>query len=115
MGMRVSSGASASMGEWQGRQQAMQVLSKALQSSDIASAQSAYAKLSSSASAGGSAGPDSPLAQIGKALAANDLASAQQAFAAMRPHHHLNQTAATTPSSGSSAGDTKGWVVNINA
>jgi hypothetical protein len=97
--MGISSGASSAQAAgqggaavWQQRQQSLQALAKALQSSDLGQAKAAYASLASASGAAAS-NPNSALAQLGKALQSGDLGGAQQAFAAMRSHRHQSSSA----------------------
>ena len=116
MGMRVggsgSMGASqsASMANWQQRQQSVNTLTAALQSGDLGAAQKAFSGLSGGNS---SVKGNSPLAQIGQALQSGDLAGAQQAAQALqaaRNGHHQGATQPTQPASSNSA--TLGSVIN---
>jgi len=90
MGMNI--GASyASMGApsmsstsvWQQRQQNMGALKSALQSGDLASAQSAFASISANMP---NLNPNSPLGQIGQALQTGDISSATQISSSWKSH-----------------------------
>lgn len=99
MGWKVNSsgaGSQVNAAAWQQRQQNVQALSKALQSSDLEAAKTAFASLTGGAPSGTTSNPNSPLAQLGKALQSGDLAGAQNAFSQMRGSHHRSTTNATT-------------------
>ena len=89
MGMRVGgpgaawAGQNNSVGNWQQRQQNMKALSSALQGTDLAAAQQAFAAISAN-NPNAASNNNSPLAKIGQALQAGDLAGAQQAAQAWR-------------------------------
>jgi len=129
MGMRIqgsestSSTQSASMANWQQRQQSFKDLFSSLQSGDLSSAQKALKNLT-----GGSdtVNKNSPLASIAQALQAGDVAGAQKAaqqFQANRVGHHHRQEGAqqsasnqtpTPPKPAISSGGT-GSIVNLVA
>ena len=121
MGWKVNSGGAGSQvssAAWQQRQQNIQALSKALQSSDLESAKAAFASLTSNAPSGASNNPNSPLAQLGKALQSGDLAGAQNAFSQMRGSHQRSANGATAstysaPVPVPSPTDTAGNNVNV--
>jgi hypothetical protein len=101
MGWKVNSsgaGSQVSSAAWQQRQQNFQALSKALQSSDLKAAKTAFASLASGSPSGATSNPNSPLAQLGKALQSGDLAAAQNAFSQMRGSHNRPANSATTSS-----------------
>jgi hypothetical protein len=92
MGMRVgSSGAawasqSSPVGNWQQRQQSVNLLKSALKSGDLAGAQQAFAAITAN-NPNATSNTNSPLAQIGQALQAGDMAGAQQAAQSWRASH----------------------------
>ena len=90
MGMHIGS-SYASMGAqsmsgtsiWQQRQQNMGALKSALQTGDLASAQSAYANITGNMP---NIDPNSPLGQIGQALQTGDIASATKISSTWKSH-----------------------------
>jgi len=111
MGMRIGGSGAAwasqnnSVGNWQQRQQNMKALGTALQGSDLAAAQTAFAAISTN-NPNMASNPNSPLAKIGQALQAGDLAGAQQAQQAWRGAHHLGgpgPSTAATPNAATSS------------
>jgi len=111
MDMRIGGSGAAwasqnnSVGNWQQRQQNMKALGAALQGSDLAAAQTAFAAISAN-NPNLASNPNSPLAKIGQALQAGDLAGAQQAQQAWRGAHHPGgpgPSAAATPNAATSS------------
>lgn len=111
MGMQIGGSGAAwasqnnSVGNWQQRQQSMKALGAALQGSDLAAAQTAFASISTN-NPNMASNPNSPLAKIGKALQAGDLVGAQQAQQAWRGAHHPGgpgPSAAATPNAATSS------------
>jgi hypothetical protein len=92
MGMRASgvnmSANSASMAQWQQRQQNVKDLFSSLKAGDLAGAQKAMAALNPNGQAG-----NGPMAAVYKALQNNDLQGAQQAAQSMHHHHHADSAA----------------------
>ena len=110
MGMRIASNAgtdatqSTTIAQWQQKQQAYQqnfkALTSAVQSGNIAVAQTAYTALT----AGQTPPANSPLAQLGQDIAAGSPAAAQQALQSLqtaRAGHHHHGAARTDTASGS--------------
>jgi hypothetical protein len=96
MGMRVSGSnsnwsiqnQSQSVNNWQQRQSGLQDVMKALQSGDLASAQTSFNSLNIDTS---SMNSNSPMAKLSTALKGGDLASAQQAAQGLGHRHHRGQ------------------------
>ena len=98
MGMRASGASmasnSASMAQWQQRQQDFKDLFSSLKAGDLAGAQKAMTALNPSGQSG-----NGPMAAIFKALQSGDLQGAQQAAQTMHHHHHAgNESVANTVS-----------------
>src|SRR5271169_4088644 len=96
MGMRISgssgAGQSASVTNWQQRQQSFQALTSALQAGDLGAAQQAFATLGGNSASQG----NGPLAQLGQALKNGNLEGAQQAMKTLQSsrgkhHHHQDE------------------------
>ena len=109
MGMRVGGSSNAwasqnqSVGNWQQKQSSVKELFSSLKSGDLASAQKAYASISS-----GSTGQNanSPMAQIGKALQGGDLAAAQNLAQTMLKDHASSPSSRVTTGGASAASPT---------
>jgi len=102
MGMRASGASmasnSASMAQWQQRQQNFKDLFSSLKAGDLAGAQKAMAALSPNGQTG-----NGPMAAIYKALQNGDLQGAQQAAQGMHHHHHMGSAAASNPATATGA------------
>jgi hypothetical protein len=90
----IAAGAPPQTSTFAQTRQAFNQLSSALQSGDLAAAQSAYATLASSPAAQGNSSFAQSLQQIGQSLQSGDIAGAQKSLASLqqaggtRPHHH---------------------------
>ena len=99
---------SSPVSNWQQRQSGLQALSSALQSGDLASAQSAYSAISAN---NPNISSSSPLGQIGAALQSGDIAGAQKLASSMhtgRMHGHRGGNEDGNQSGSNSATDATG-------
>jgi hypothetical protein len=107
MGMRVGGSGNAwasqnqSVGNWQQKQSSFKELFASLKSGDLASAQKAYASISSGSA---SQPANSPLAQIGKALQGGDLSAAQNLAQTMLKDRATNPRNVSAPNAIAASG-----------
>ncbi len=125
MGMRIGSSGpasaaqSASIADWQQRQQSVKDMFSALKSGDLGAAQQAYSKISGGTNV---ANGNSLMGQIGQALQNGDLSGAQKAAQTLQAsrgghhHHHQSADASQAPAATSTTNPSgPGSLINITA